>query len=112
VQDWQFFDLHNKNTELLNRILGKVDELQRSIMSTNTGLTALQQAVTDETSAVSAAVTEIQSLASQIAALSTNSEDPAVATLAAQLETQVAALNAAVSAASTPPAVSAQVKKV
>lgn len=113
MQDFQFFELHNKHTELLNRILGKVDELQRSIMATNTGLTALQQAVTDETSAVAAAVAEIQSLATQLAGLTANSEDPAVAALAAQLETQVAALNAAVAAATAPaaPVATPEVKK-
>ena len=77
----------------------KLEELENLIMATvPAGLTALTTAVADLTAAVSAATTELASLSAQLTAL--NSEDPQVQTLAAQIETQVGNLKAAV----TPPA--------
>ena len=66
-------------------------------MATNAGLTALTTAVSDLTAAVSAAVTELADLSAKLSAL--NSEDPAVATLAGQIEDQVTALKNAVTPA-------------
>ena len=65
--------------------------------STPPGLAALNQAVTDLTAAVSAAVTELQNLAAALQEVDT--EDPAVATAAASLETLASNLNSAVTAA-------------
>lgn len=75
-----------------------------------TGLAALQQAQADETAAIQAnteatqaVVAEVASLSAQLSSL--NSEDPAVAAIAADLETKVAALQqntAALVAATTP----------
>ncbi|HUD73845.1 MAG TPA: hypothetical protein VMQ76_02145 [Terracidiphilus sp.] len=62
-----------------------------------TGLDSLTQAVTDLTSTISEAVAEIASLSSQLSDL--NSEDPKVAALAEQIETQVGLLKSAVTPA-------------
>ena len=77
----------------------KLERMEESIMATAAGLTALTTAVSDLTAAVSAAVTELGTLSAQLSAL--NSEDPAVAALATQIDGQVTALKNAV----TPPTV-------
>lgn len=85
--------------------------------STQVGLTALTQAVADISAAVANAGNAIAQAVADFAATGSNSEDPAVQTLAANIETQVAALNTAtgnLNAALTPPAgtvASSQVKK-
>jgi len=61
------------------------------------GLASLTQAVADLTTAVQASVAKLADLSAQLAAV--NSEDPQVVNLAAQIETEVKALNDAV----TPP---------
>ena len=74
------------------------------------GLAALQQAQADETAAIqentaatTAVVAEVAALSAQLSSL--NSEDPAVAVIAADLELKVQALQqntAALTAATTP----------
>jgi hypothetical protein len=79
-------------------------------MSTQPGLAALTQAVTDLTGAVASVAAELTTLLNELKAAiaaSPAAEDAAVATAAASLETQIGALNAAVSGAKsgdpTPP---------
>lgn len=75
--------------------LHKLTKEIHHIMSTvPAGLAALQKAQADVLSAVQGAVQKIADLSSQLSAL--NSEDPAVAAIAADLETQASALNNAV----------------
>jgi chromosome segregation ATPase len=77
------------------QIMEAIAELQKEIqaMATNPlpGLTALTQAVSDLTAAISAAATEI---GDAVASLQ-SSEDPQVQTAAAAIETQVTALQTA-----------------
>ena len=68
----------------------------------NTGLASLQQADSDLAAAVTAAVADIATLSAQLTAV--NSEDPEVAKIAADLETKVTALNAAVNPPAPPAA--------
>lgn len=72
-------------------------ELKTFMSTTQPGLAALTQSVTDLTAAVTAAVNEIASLSSQLSGL--NSEDPQVQSIATQIEAQVSALKAAFPAA-------------
>ena len=83
-------------TEVRN-LHGKIDRLERIMSTVPTGLAALQQADTDLKNAVVAnasstasAVQKISDLLAQLA----NSEDPAVASAAADIEAQVAAITA------------------
>jgi hypothetical protein len=71
------------------------------------GLAALESAATALATAVGNAVTELQSLSSQLAAL--NTEDPQVASVAASLSTLATNLEAAVTAAAPAPAAPAPV---
>ena len=64
-------------------------------------LTDLQASVTAISNAVTAAVTEIQALA---ASIGSNTDDPQVEAAATQLNTLAASLQAAVTAATPPPA--------
>jgi DNA anti-recombination protein RmuC len=96
------------------RILEEIEDLKRIIrhMATNTqaGLAALQQADTDlaaavtaNTAASQAVLTDIQTLTAELA----NNEDPAVQQLATDIAAKVAALQAntdALTAAVTPAA--------
>ena len=103
--------LFNQHREIRQAI----QSLERTIdiMSTNVnaGLAALQQAdadlafaITANTASTTQLVADVATLSSQLSAI--NSEDPAVQTIAADLETKVAALQAntaALTAAVKPP---------
>lgn len=108
-------DILNGITEILKRICN----LEKMMSSEATGISQLQQAEQDEAAAVAANTVAIQALvkaftdgqatiADLTAKLSTlNSEDPAVAALAAEFETAVTAQNAntaAINAVLTPAA--------
>ena len=97
----------NRETqEELRKLRRSVENLDRRIekMSStfNTGLASLQQADSDLAAAVTAAVADIATLSAQLTAV--NSEDPEVAKIAADLETKVTALNAAVNPPAPPAA--------
>lgn len=85
---------------ILHEILTEIRNLIKEIKTMSAGITALTTAITNLTAAVGGAATELSSLASQLG----TSEDPQVVTLAAQVQAQADALNAAVTAASAPPA--------
>lgn len=80
-------------------VLQRLTNLQREIVKMGTGLTALTQAVSDLGTAVTGATTELTTLVSELQA----NEDPAVQAQAAKIEAIVGTLNAAVTAAQTPP---------
>jgi septal ring factor EnvC (AmiA/AmiB activator) len=83
----------------LGYVIYKLNALEKIIMATNAGLTALQKADSDLAAEVVTVVADIADLSAQLSAL--NSEDPAVAALAADIEAKVKALQDAVA----PPAV-------
>lgn len=87
---------------ILFLVFHKFKALEKTMSVTLTGLAALQAQVAALATAISGAIAELQGLAAQLVAL--NSEDPAVAALAGQIQSQVTSLNAAVSTAATPPA--------
>jgi len=92
------------------QVMQRLDEIERKIdamaSTVNAGLAALQQADSDlaaaiaaNTAEVNAAVADIQSLSQQLStATSGEDSEPAVASIAADLETKVAALSAATTA--------------
>jgi sulfate adenylyltransferase subunit 1 (EFTu-like GTPase family) len=85
----------------LNQAIDRLTGELRNFMATvPAGLAALTKAVSDLTAGISAAVTELQTLSTQLTNL--NSEDPAVQNLAAQIETQVGNLATAVAAVQPP----------
>lgn len=93
-----YLALSHKISKEMNRMADGLTALQQAD-------TDLAQAITDNTTAVQAAVTDIENLSAQLSGL--NTEDPAVAAIAADLETKVAALKASTTAlnnAVTPPA--------
>jgi hypothetical protein len=104
MEDWQF--------QILKRYLQAIFKEVRKMGTANqAGLQALTQAdadilsaLNDNTTATAAATAEIAALSQQLSGL--NSEDPAVASIAADLETKVAALkvNTAALVAATAPA--------
>ena len=77
--------------QLTNNQLKEIKELMSTVPS---GLAALQKAQADVLAAIQAGVSKIADLSSQLSAL--NSEDPAVAQIAADLESSATALNNAV----------------
>ena len=88
-----------KQTKKLNSLSIELKKEEKAIM---TDLTALTDAVTQDTDAVSSAITLINGLAAEIAAAGT---DPvALQSLVDQLNTNSAALAEAVSANTAPPA--------
>jgi len=113
------YNEHRMLVELIERthaaemqaIAGLERKIHAMASSTNQGLAALQQvdsdlaqAVTDNTTAVNEAVADIEQF------LANTSEDATVGSIAADLETKIAALKSATSALSTavtPPASSA-----
>jgi ABC-type transporter Mla subunit MlaD len=72
----------------LHQLTKEIHELMSTVPA---GLAALQKAQADVLAAVQGAVQKIADLSSQLSAI--NSEDPAVAAIAADLETQASALN-------------------
>lgn len=93
--------------QLLERLSNEIQNLRRDIhilMSTvPSGLAALQQADSDLAAAITANTTETTAIVAAVAALSAQlsaltNEDPQVQTIAADLETKVAALQANTSA--------------
>ena len=85
---------------MLGYVIYRQRKMEKIIMATNAGLTQLQKADADLAAEVVAVVADIANLSAQLSAL--NSEDPAVAALAADIEAKVAALQTAVA---PPPAV-------
>ena len=85
---------------MLGYVIYTQRKMEKIIMATNAGLTQLQKADADLAAEVVAVVADIASLSAQLSAL--NSEDPAVAAIAADIEAKVAALQTAVA---PPPAV-------
>ncbi len=87
-------------------VLAAIHQLERKIdhmaSSTQAGLAALQQADSDLAAAVTAAVADIASISAQLTNL--ESEDPQVASIAADLEAKVTALNAAIAPPAPAPA--------
>lgn len=104
------FELAQRETQAELRNLRRSIEAMSSTVAT--GLEALQQAdsdlaaaVTANTAATQAALTDIKSLVSQLAASQGASEDPQVQAIATDIETKVAAIQAstaALTAAVTP----------
>jgi hypothetical protein len=98
------FELANLQTQAALR------ELTRSVQAMGTGLTALQQADSDLAAAITANTTATQAVLAEIKTLVgelAESEDPAVVTVAADLETKIGTLQtntAALAAAVAPPA--------
>ena len=87
---------------LLGYVIYRQRKMEKIIMATNAGLTALQKADSDLAAEVVTVVADIATLSAQLSAL--NSEDPAVAALAADIETKVEALQAAVAPPAPAPA--------
>ena len=78
----------------LDEILTRIEKLERIMATVPAGLASLQKADADLATAIATVIADIVSLSAQLSAV--NSEDPAVASIAADLETKVTALNAAV----------------
>jgi phage shock protein A len=114
MTNWRTFQPVSKEEHLIliNEIQLLRKEIKELMSTVPTGLAALTQADADLAAAITANTTETTAVVAAIAALSAqltalNSEDPQVATIAADLETKVAALTAnttALTAAIAPPA--------
>lgn len=76
---------------IYQRILDEVLNLKEEVKKMGSGLGALTQALADITAAINAAVAEIGTVVTELG----DSEDTQVQALAAKLEAQVTALNAA-----------------
>lgn len=102
---------HASPRDYLEAILERLDILEATIMTigsnTQTALNDLATAVASDTAAVNAAIALLQTLAADLAAIGTQSDDPAIA---AAIEAQVSTINSGVSSlqaavtANTPPA--------
>lgn len=78
---------------LLGYVIYRQRKMEKIMATVPAGLASLTQAEQDLAAAETAAVAQLVSLAAQLSAL--QSEDPQVATLAAQIEAQAKALQAA-----------------
>jgi hypothetical protein len=85
---------------ILLRIDKRLTHMEEIMSTVPAGLAALQAADANLAAAVSAAVADIAGLSAQLTAL--NTEDPAVAAIAADLQSKVDALNAAVNPPAPP----------
>jgi septal ring factor EnvC (AmiA/AmiB activator) len=87
---------------MLGYVIYKLTQMEKIMATVPAGLTALQKADSDLAAEVVTVVADIATLSAQLSAL--NSEDPAVAALAADIETKVEALQAAVAPPAPAPA--------
>jgi hypothetical protein len=92
----RWFQKEDGTKELLELILKEIRHMSTGLTNLQAVDAALAQAITDNTTATNAAVADISSLVAQLAGI--NTEDPAVAAIAADLQTKVTALEASTSA--------------